>query len=1756
MRSELIPNRISISDRYPMLGFTIRVHGGPALAEVTLATDPALFGKAEGRSSDNFFSTRSMGPLQVSDGEAVYIVPAEVLARFVGKKRLYFALATAAGPDGPWTVEVMPDADSVYISLEGLTGRSLRRVRMFPDRAGTRSPGYGANGDALLHWSGDKAATPGTTPSREPAATPAPRDAESKAPAPAPYNDGFGDLPPLPDEQPTGPAAAAPEEEIESEGEDDSETGDETEAEEAAIAASLGVTQPAVRDVEIGDRRRGTAPETSSMGSAMRLVLEGMMITNPALAGFMPAIRLANAQGLSVGIGIAGAAGFAAGGSLGAGVIFAPNNALGIYGAGELDLGAIFSASVTVQMTILRGGISAFRGITWVAGFSAGEGIVGGGVAIFDQRSNFVGVSVEIGLGVGSPLDVYAGVQRGVAQQLGYATAFGAEPAFAEPMLRDSAALASRDVPRWRSLIRWSPPAAIRSEMSRRGFSIQTIGAARGDLSIDMYEVRIDRLPSGTSSTALIRHIRENLARFVDSRNTEFNPYSPADGSKWRSSSPTGTVFNLDIAGPDNAAVVASLVTPTKWRFTTIETPDTGSHPVSGHREFGIRETDNGKFIVYTKGADRFTYTSAGGALETAAFAAANQLWESFQEKVAAYVNANGGVASVLRPFRRHFEWGAASRALSTAEALGVNADPYTVEVKYRMFIPSPAISGAPIVGDFGGDNRSFSYSSGTSRGEIVARVKLTPGMGIERVNVVRRAWGESKAYDRDDTHAVSGKPDWWLGLNSGARPTRRETLRATSDNLNVVTGTSGRFAIQAYLENASVVSVRAAGALPLMPMSPDIDVDMGVFFRKRGGQIQVKAVGRHDGFPCHEMYVNGRRIYSYDPVRAGKGPSSLVGWGDVEANGNWVDVAATSGGAQALGINESFTINWDDVQQIAQPTSMSCWAAAAAMVVGWRDKMSLSPTTLAEIVNRPIQKGLNVNDFDDLAEGLGLTAVAGQSFTPEGFRDLLEENGPLWVGVALPGSLHAIVVTGMYNDENGNLMVRISDPWDRIVGAPGTPGSYQTTHTTGSRYIMTWEAFEAEYAEMGASTSATFQILHAGGTHGHTLNRGGATPPGYAAGLGIDESFSINWDEVQMLPQPTNASCWAAAAAMLVGWREHQSLSPRTMAEIAGRPIAQGLDPDDVGDLARALGLTAEQPMSYLPSAFRDLVERKGPLWVGVALPNSLHAVVVTGMYTDENGDLMIRVTDPWDRIVGRPGSPGAHRATHRTGSRYIMTWEAFEAQYARMGAATSGSAFQILHTNGTHGHRLNRGTATPPPGYAAGMSEAEAAPAPANGGAPAAMQPSNGGAPRAPQAVTISREANPIASVKVIPASGPNGVPTEQRWMTTATEVLGAEMARLLADVPALAAERQWSVAVSVDGPSGFGAPGVGIGPGGTIFRYGVAPAAKPASQKTSPRLMVTVAEGAPETFGQWTRAQAFSTGSGVTGAVLLNEGGLPLGLAMRLRPTPDIVAEASDVADAVSEAFTPPPATAPGVPEAAAPAPTAPDQTAAASALAAALAQMANGRPPAQAVAPGPNGGNGAVPGTSPGPAGAPAVATPPPAAMPVPGPEHDGDFPPPGVSVHRSDVTRNGVHYALFLMDGVVMPEMPPAVQAPMVPGQQIVLDDWPYLDGPSGRTKGGVVVDWSYGGGAVGNVRTAPASPAALDGWTVTVNTDVGPGPDDDTEAKLKVTVRTQFTKEGETPRTGACFVTLSGSGKHEVEHKDESPATVDAAVMA
>lgn len=191
MPAQIRPNRLDVTDRFPMLGFTIRTpDAAPRRAEVALSTDPALLAPAgrSRRTPDNFFASRSIGELSIPRGEAVYVVPPEVLARFVGAERLYFGLATASNGAGRPEVDFLPTEASPYVSLHALTGRSLRRVRTLSPRARVAAP--------VLEWAGD-AAQPGMTPAgtAPSGASPGTAPAAGGAPAAAPYDDGFGPLP-------------------------------------------------------------------------------------------------------------------------------------------------------------------------------------------------------------------------------------------------------------------------------------------------------------------------------------------------------------------------------------------------------------------------------------------------------------------------------------------------------------------------------------------------------------------------------------------------------------------------------------------------------------------------------------------------------------------------------------------------------------------------------------------------------------------------------------------------------------------------------------------------------------------------------------------------------------------------------------------------------------------------------------------------------------------------------------------------------------------------------------------------------------------------------------------------------------------------------------------------------------------------------------------------------------------------------------------------------------------------------------------------------------------------------------------------------------------------------------------------------------------------------------------------------------------------------------------------------------------------
>jgi hypothetical protein len=199
------------------------------------------------------------------------------------------------------------------------------------------------------------------------------------------------------------------------------------------------------------------------------------------------------------------------------------------------------------------------------------------------------------------------------------------------------------------------------------------------------------------------------------------------------------------------------------------------------------------------------------------------------------------------------------------------------------------------------------------------------------------------------------------------------------------------------------------------------------------------------------------------------------------------------------------WSIQWDDIQLVAQPTDKGCWATTLAMLIGWRDQVSIAPETIAGQCGRDIANGLPWAERADVARQLGLGTVPPQCFMPEAFKALIENHGPLYVGKmasATTLSGHAVLVAGMYSDGTDHF-IRVVDPWDRAVGTPGAPGAHGPGHTQGSRYIIKYEDFQAEYEMAADGDPAYVQIIYAGVPAGRVINRSLSAPTGFAMGGG-----------------------------------------------------------------------------------------------------------------------------------------------------------------------------------------------------------------------------------------------------------------------------------------------------------------------------------------------------------------------------------------------------------------------------------------------------------------------------------------------------------------------------------------------------------------------------------------------------------------------------------------------------------------------------
>jgi len=140
------------------------------------------------------------------------------------------------------------------------------------------------------------------------------------------------------------------------------------------------------------------------------------------------------------------------------------------------------------------------------------------------------------------------------------------------------------------------------------------------------------------------------------------------------------------------------------------------------------------------------------------------------------------------------------------------------------------------------------------------------------------------------------------------------------------------------------------------------------------------------------------------------------------------------------------------NVPLVAQTSTMSCWAASIAMILGWRHQASYSDQMIAQNPGglnymTSYHDGLDPNDRYILRRN-GFTVDNPVCYLPATINSRLTTYGPLWVATWAPGP-HIRVVTGMIGE-----MLMISDP------APVN---------RGSRYPRTFSQFFGAMENLGA---------------------------------------------------------------------------------------------------------------------------------------------------------------------------------------------------------------------------------------------------------------------------------------------------------------------------------------------------------------------------------------------------------------------------------------------------------------------------------------------------------------------------------------------------------------------------------------------------------------------------------------------------------------------------------------------------------------
>lgn len=1147
MSAQIRPSRLDVTDRFPMLAFSLTSAEAPRVAEVVLASDLELFAKKDGRNSGNFFTSRELGQLLIPAGGAVYTVPPQVLARFIAADRLYFALATTSAPGGQdWQVDVMPGEASPYVSLRSLTDRALRRVRMFPSAPRTRS---GAP-TSLTDWAGDHIAAPVAAKPAAPAASPqapaAGAPSGSSAPAASvPYNDGFGPLPPLQPAVGSPPAAAAP------------------------PMSAPPASPPTAQGLEIDPEQMGIEGPLVEEPETALGVGQADNASPLTQADYTGVTRLMPSPAFTIG---------RRGTAIDRIVIHITSSGQSPYNGSHFtrvganssahymvnQLGEIFQF-VREQDTAWHARAANRRsiGIEHVAvergGARYGSHIIPytpptqveleTSAALVAHLCRKYGLTPDRTFIVGhNEIDAnttHSLCPTGAWDWDGYMALVAAAYAAAPPTgVGDTVAqgLSDGEVdPETRGIEAGTYDEAVAPEATAAGLAVTVaeygrvarvvpspaFTAGRSNTAIDRIVIHITDAPT-TSSTVntfsapgaqasahyLVGQDGE-IVQFVSETDTAWH----ARGANRRSIGiehvaiksggadyprRDGTMQHYDALPPsdiqysESAALVSSLCQ--KYGLTADRTTIIGHNEADPTTTHGACPTGNWDWDHYmnlvTNQISAPQPVGQGlGLRDRKPTASAMVFGQEDFDKINRLRAAD---------WRDLFQWHAPASIRSLVEGRGFHIQ--TIEdavgdlnldfYKVRINRFPPGVDAPELLRRFITDTNSFLDSNicgfdpyGPS--DVVQRLNTDPVGTCLKLDINRgaafydpRGWDDAAIVISDK--GPHGQPTQFYSVTTINTPD-------TGDH-----PVSGHRQFGFYTEDG-ITYFYSRGADRATLGFPGTE---GAIYS--GGEQLWQSFQRTTAATINSL---GGDATIVPPVSERFNPGAIrasIGYGEAQSLGQGLAVRALDA--------EDWSINWDGVEQIAQPTDMGCWATAAAMLIGWRDQQSVDPTLLARYAGcePSLDDGLTPAVKRNFAARVGLVVHPNACFTPEGFRDMLEANGPVWVTakvIAPSRFIHAVVVTGMYRS-NGAYFVRITDPLDRVVGSPGNPGARTdpATHVTGSRYIMGWDDFTSEFEAAGDVDR--IQLLHTGGAHGHVINRGSAAGAGYALGLGTARGF------------------------------------------------------------------------------------------------------------------------------------------------------------------------------------------------------------------------------------------------------------------------------------------------------------------------------------------------------------------------------------------------------------------------------------------------------------------------------------------------------------------------------------------------------------------------------------------------------------------------------------------------------------------------